>query len=156
MYAWTLLAHSYTRWAVVVTVLLVTVRSAVGWCFNRSWSRADELSHRALVLAADWQFTLGVIMYLFLSPFSHAFFSNMKLGYGDPSLRFFGLEHPLAMITAVSLVHLGRERSERVKTGDRARHRSVFGWTLAALLVFAIAIPWPFLKYGRPLLRTFG
>ena len=29
-----------------------------------------------------------------------------------------------------------------------------FRWTFAALLVFVIAIPWPFLKYGRPLLRA--
>jgi hypothetical protein len=103
------------------------------------------------MLAVNWQFTLGVIMYFFLSPFSHAFFANVSLGYSEPTLRFFGLEHPIAMLTAVSLVHLGRERSQRA-TG-RDRHRSAFRWTLAAVLVFAIAIPWPFLKYGRPLLR---
>lgn len=154
MYAWTLYAHSYTRWAVVVTVLVLTARTALGWMLDRPWSRADELAHRALVIAVDWQFTLGVIMYLFSSPFSHAFFKSFALGYAEPALRFFGLEHPLAMITAVSLVHLGRDRSERA-TG-RARHRAAFRWTCAALIVFAIAIPWPFLKYGRPLLRTFG
>jgi hypothetical protein len=102
----------------------------------------------------NWQFTLGVIMYLFLSPNSHAFFANVGAAYAEPTLRFFGLEHPIAMLTAVSLVHLGRERSER--TTGRARHRAAFVWTVAALLVFAIAIPWPFLKYGRPLLRTCG
>lgn len=154
MYAWTLYAHSYTRWAVVVTVLLVTVRTALGWMLGRAWSRADELTHKAMLVAVDWQFTLGVIMYLFLSPFSHTFFGNFSLGYREPTLRFFGLEHPLAMITAVSLVHFGRERSEKA-TGP-ARHRTAFRWTCAALLLFALSIPWPFLKYGRPLLRTFG
>jgi hypothetical protein len=138
----------------VVTVLLVAVRTALGWTLKRPWSRGDELSHKAMLVAVNWQFTLGVIMYLFLSPFSHTFFKNLGLGYAEPTLRFFGLEHPLAMITAVSLVHLGRERSERA-TGP-ARHRTAFRWTCAALIVFALAIPWPFLKYGRPLLRTFG
>lgn len=154
MYATLLYVHSYTRWAVVVTLILVTVRTARGWRLARPWSRGDELSHKALMIAIDWQFTFGVIMYLFVSPFSHTFFKNLGLGYRDPALRFFGLEHPLAMITAVSLVHFGRERSERAS--GSARHRTAFRWTIAALLLVAIAIPWPFLKYGRPLLRTFG
>jgi hypothetical protein len=152
LYVYTLLVHSYTRWAVVATVLLVSVRCARGWALGGPWTRADELAHKALIVAVDWQFTLGVIMYLFLSPNSRVFFTNLKSAYGDPTLRFFGLEHPLAMITAVSLVHFGRERSE--KRSGMERHRSAFRWTFAALLVFAIAIPWPFLKYGRPLLRT--
>lgn len=152
MYVLTLLAHSYTRWAVLITVLLVSVRCAHGWVRGRPWTRADELAHKALVVAVDWQFTLGVILYLFLSPNSRVFFTHLKLGYGDPTLRFFGLEHPLAMITAVSLVHLGRERSGKRCGLDR--HRTVFRWTFGALLVFAIAIPWPFLTYGRPLLRA--
>jgi hypothetical protein len=154
LYALALVAHSYTRWAVVITLVLVTLRTARGWSLDRAWSRADELTHKALMIAVDWQFTIGVIMYLFLSPFSHTFFKNVGFGYREPTLRFFGLEHPIAMITAVSLVHLGRERSERV--AGRARHRTACRWTLTALLVVAIAIPWPFLIYGRPILRSFG
>jgi hypothetical protein len=134
--------------------LFLTARTANGWARDRPWSRTDELAHKALMTAVNWQFTLGVIMYLFLSPNSHAFFANVGVAYAEPTQRFFGLEHPIAMLTAVSLVHLGRQRSER--TTGRARHRAAFVWTVAALLVFAIAIPWPFLKYGRPLLRTFG
>jgi hypothetical protein len=152
LYVWTLLAHSYTRWAVVITVLFVSLRCAVGWAQDRPWTPMDELSHKAMMVAVDWQFTLGVLMYLFLSPNTRVFFAQLELGFGDPVLRFFGLEHPLAMITAVSLVHFGRERG--AKLGGSARHRTTFRWTFAALLVFAIAIPWPFLKYGRPLLRT--
>lgn len=152
MYVYTLLVHSYTRWAVVVTVLLVSLRCAHGWIRARPWTRADELAHKAMMVAVDWQFTLGVILYLFLSPNSRVFFTHFKAGFGDPNVRFFGLEHPLAMITAVSLVHFGRERSE--KRSGMERHRAAFRWTFGALVVFSIAIPWPFLKYGRPLLRT--
>ena len=136
MYAWTLYAHSYTRWAVVVTVVVLTTRAALGWRLDRPWSHADELSHKAMMIAVDWQFTLGVIMYLFLSPFSHAFFNNVGLGYGEPALRFFGLEHPLAMLTAVSLVHLGRERSERLKgRADLARGTGLSRTTISSPLL---------------------
>jgi hypothetical protein len=135
-------------------VLLVTLRTALGWRLQQQWSRADELSHKALMVAVDWQFTLGLAMYVFFSPFSLLFFKNVGFGYGEPTLRFFGLEHPIAMITAVSLVHFGRQRSEKVS--GPLRHRTAFRWTCAALLLIALAIPWPFLKYGRPLLRTFS
>lgn len=153
LYPITLFTHSYVRWAVVGTTLLVTTRAAIGWIRSADWSAADEFSHRALMAAIDAQFTLGVIMFLFLSPYSHGFFRNFGVAFGEPTLRFFGLEHPLGMITAVSLVHFGRERSHR-KAG-RARHRTACLWTLSAVLLIAASIPWPFLRYGRPLLRGF-
>lgn len=153
VYALTLFTHSYVRWVVVATALLVSVRGAIGWARDRPWSRADEISHRALMVAVDAQFTLGVVMYLFLSPFSRVIYSNFAVAYQDPTLRFFGLEHPIAMITAVSLVYFGREGGKRART-DRVRHRRACTWTTAAVLLALASIPWPFLAYGRPLLRA--
>jgi hypothetical protein len=44
-----------------------------------------------------------------------------------------------------------RVRSKRA--AGPLRHRRVFISTLVALALILIAIPWPFLPYGRPLLR---
>src|SRR5207248_4439237 len=88
--------------------------------------------------AVDLQLLLGLSLYLFLSPFTKAFFAAPTLK--QPHLRFFGVEHIFGMLVAVMLVHLGKRR--------------VFAFTLAALLVMLASIPWPFLVYGRPLWRT--
>jgi Na+-driven multidrug efflux pump len=154
-YAVVLFAHSYVRWALVALVAVVLVRALLGWRGARVWARADERLHVALVACANLQFTLGVVLYLFLSPFSHAFFDDPAVAVKVAALRFFGLEHPVMMLIAVALVHIGRARSRKAAT-DALRHRRVFATTLAALVVLCLALPWPFTDYGRPWLRGFA
>ena len=70
-------------------------------------------------------------------------------GDARAQLRFWIVEHPLGMVVAIALTHIGRARIQR--TPDRARKRrllrSFFG--LAIVLILA-SIPWPGLPYGRP------
>jgi uncharacterized membrane protein YdjX (TVP38/TMEM64 family) len=153
LYVFTLLCHSYTRWAVLLAVAWMVGLSATGWRQKRPWTQLDERSHRLTVGLADLQFTLGVILYLFLSPFSDSFFSNPGLGIREPSLRFFGLEHILGMFIGVGLVHLGRTLSLKAAGAGQRQGRTCV-CTLCALVVMLGSIPWPFLRYGRPLLRV--
>jgi len=152
LYLITLFAHSYLRWAVLAAVVFVLVRAFVGWRRARAWTRIDERLHVALVGLTNLQFTLGVALYLFMSPLSHAFFADPAGAMKVRVVRFFGLEHPVMMLLAVALVHMGRSRSRKAATGA-LRHRVVFATTLAALLVSCASIPWPGLDHGRPLLR---
>jgi hypothetical protein len=152
LYLITLFAHSYLRWAVLAAVVFVLVRAYLGWRRARAWNRIDERLHVALVGLTDLQFTLGLALYLFMSPLSHSFLSDPASMIAMTVVRFFGLEHPVMMLVAVALVHVGRSRSRKVVT-PAVRHRVVFATTLAALLILCASIPWPGLKHGRPLLR---
>jgi hypothetical protein len=152
VYLLTLLTHSYLRWLVVALLLTVSARGARGWLRCNAWSTPDERWHAALVGAVDLQFTLGLILYSVLSPYRGAFFANARVAMHDPVLRFFGIEHAFGMIVAVALVHVGRSASKRAPTA-RVRQRRSCLWTLSALLVVAVSIPWPGRRYGRPLLR---
>jgi hypothetical protein len=152
IYAFTLLTHSYLRWLIVAVGLLLVVRTAMGWARSAHWLEADERLHSIFVALIDTQFTLGIVLYLFLSPISHAFFAQPGVGMKEPTLRFFGMEHAVAMLVAVAIVHIGRVRSKRA-TAPRVRQRLVCSSVLIALLLIAVSIPWPFLPYGRPLLR---
>jgi len=154
LYIVTLFLHSYLRWVVLAAALWMCCLSIAGWARKQPWSALYERSHQVLVGGADLQFTLGVILYLFLSPFSDTFFANMRGGLREPVLRFFGLEHILGMFIGVGLVHLGRTLS--LKAAGPARHKRVCLCTVGALLVMLGSTPWPFLKYGRPLLRVLG
>jgi hypothetical protein len=57
------------------------------------------------------------------------------------------------MLIAIAVLHAGRARSKRV-LDVRLRQRVVFVSTVTALVLFLVSTPWPFLPYGRPLLRT--
>jgi hypothetical protein len=148
----TLYVHSYLRWAVVALALLVLSRAVRGWSGTRPWTRFDELAHIALLKAAYVQFLFGLILYVFLSPYTSAFMSNLALAMKQPALRFFGMLHVGGMFAAVGLLHEGRKASLRAVT-ERSRFRRVCITTLLALMVICVAMPWPMFEYGRPLLR---
>jgi hypothetical protein len=151
IYTGVLFVHSWWRWVVMTLLVVVVARAFAGWLRARDWSRLDEWLHVALVSALDLQLLLGLTLYLWLSPFTHAFFEAPGLGMKQPALRFFGLEHIFAMTIAVVLLHVGRVRSRKAQ--GKLRQRRVWSFGLAALLLILASVPWPFLRYGRPLFR---
>lgn len=152
-YALALLAHSWLRWAVLAACLLVLVRAARGWKRARPYAPADERVARALLGLVDTQLLLGLLLYLVLSPISHAAFADPRAAFWESTLRFFGLEHAFGMIAGILTLHVGLLRGRR-RGQDPARHRTVSIALAAALLLFLVSIPWPGLPYARPLLRT--
>jgi hypothetical protein len=151
-YVIALFTHSYLRWLVLTSALWLLARSGHGWARKRSWSRLDERSHQLLVALVDLQVTLGLCLYLFLSPYSRAIFGDSDAAMHNPVLRFFGMEHALGMSLGIVLIHLGRDHSQRAASST-SRQRRVCASTLGFLLIVGVSIPWPFLPYGRPLLR---
>ena len=147
-----LFVHSYLRWIVVITGLLLCIRSFTAWRSERNWEQVDERLHVALVAAFDTQFTIGLLLYVFLSPLPWAFFADLSNNIKEPTLRFFGMEHVIAMLVATAIVHVGRVQSKRAAT-DSLRHRRIWTTTLFALLIIGAAIPWPGFRHGRPFLR---
>ena len=150
-YVLILFAHSYLRWVVLGTGLTVAVRAWLAVREQRDWSANDERWQRSFVAATDLQFTLGLILYVFLSPFSRGFLANIAAAIKEPTLRFYGLEHVFTMLPAVALCHVVRVRSKRA--APERRQRMVWILTSIVILLMLVGIPWPFLKYGRPLLR---
>jgi mono/diheme cytochrome c family protein len=161
IYAFLLVAHSYVRWAVLAVTVAVLVRSANGLVRTRAWTKADERTQVAFVAIVDVQLLLGGLLYLQSSPIVHAFLADPRHAMKIGELRFFGLEHPLLMLCAVTLVHVGRRRSKAgraLETPGAAapldrRHAQTMRWTAGALVLMLAAVPWPFLRQGRPLLR---
>jgi hypothetical protein len=155
IYQYALFGHSWLRWIVLLLALVVLLRALQGWWSGRIWSSLDEQLHVALTGAVDLQFLIGLLLYLWLSPLPRAFYQGLSASTKEPILRFYGLEHFIGMLVAVAVIHIGRKRSQKAPLVS-ARHRRVFTWTLAALLVMAASIPWPDMVYGRPLFRPWG
>ena len=64
---------------------------------------------------------------------------------------FFGMIHPLTMFTAVVLGQAGFSVSKRL-SDDRRKYRIAVICYTAALVVLLLAVPWPWLSYGRSLM----
>ena len=153
LYALVLFAHSYVRWALVLAAVGTGLRSFVASGRGAPWGPSYERWHKILLSLADTQFTLGALLYVWLSPISSAFFADFRHGVHDRVLRFFGLEHAVMMVLAVAVLHIGRGSSKSAPSA-KLRHRRVWVSCFAFLALAGSSIPWPGLLHGRPLFRT--
>lgn len=145
MYPAILILHSTVRWAVVALLAFCAVRCALGLLARRAWNTTDERTLVALIAAIDTQLLLGLGLWLFVSPYA------IGRNAGVP---FFTFVHPVAMILAVLVVHVGRVRA--LRRDAQHRHGVLLASLLLAGLVVACAVPWPWTVWARPLLRLGG
>jgi hypothetical protein len=151
IYAGVLVIHSWLRWLVILTGLVAFVRAATGAAGSKPWTPADDRAGFWFSIALDIQFLLGLILYVFLSPVTHAVFSDFAGAMKDSVQRFWAVEHIVGMFIGIALVHIGRARAR--KTDSLRRHRVAAIFFGLALVVILASIPWPNTPYGRPLLR---
>ena len=146
--------HSLLRWIVIMACLWALLRVWSGFFGRSAWTRKDQLAGLIFTSLLNVQFILGLILYA-ISPILRAAFSNFAAAMKDSALRFFAVEHFAGMLLAVIIAQVGYSIAKRATT-DRAKFlRSAVAYSFAGLLIIA-SIPWPFLKYGRPLLPSFS
>jgi hypothetical protein len=150
MYLVTLYLHSWLRYLVLAFGIWLLV-AAVRGKSRGDWTPSDEKLHARFLAVLDTQFTLGLLLYVVLSPVTSAAFSNMGAAMKDGTLRFYAVEHIAAMFLAVAAAHIGRVRSKR-KSGA-ARHKTTLVFQVIWLVLTLLAIPWPMIDAGRPLFR---
>lgn len=153
LYPLVLFVHSWLRWLVLLAALWSIIQSTRALRKNRGWTSDDDRRGRVLVGLVDAQFTLGALLYLWLSPIVRGAFADMGVAMRSAPLRFFAVEHITAMFLAVASVHIAQVRARRAEPGPR-RHRIMLKGGSAFLLLALIGIPWPGLKQARPLART--
>ena len=151
-YGLVLFLHSGLRWALLLALLVVLARGLAGARRGRAWSRGDDIAGAVLVGLVDVQLVLGIVLLVFVGPVAAAFLADPRAAMANPVLRFFSVEHTFAMVIALVVAHLGRVLPRRAAS-PTLRHRRTALWALALLVILLIGMPWPFLAYGRPLLR---
>ena len=140
--------HSMMRWVVLLLGVLAVMRAWMGKSGSRPWTPTDDRTGLLFSIGLDLQFLLGIILFL-KSPITVMGVHELGITMTSRVLRFFTVEHPIMMIAAISLVHVGRARIRRA-SGERERHRRAFFFFGLGLLLILAGIPWPFLSYGRP------
>jgi hypothetical protein len=131
LYAPVLGLHGVWRWVVLGALLAAILATIRG--------RGSKQVSRLAVVAVDIQLTIGLLLYLWLSPVTR---SAMRDGFSDGDTRFFGLVHFAVMLLVVVLAHAAGMSARR-----GASRRGAWLFTIALGLSLA-ATPW-----WRPLLR---
>ncbi len=151
MYTTFLTIHSWLRWV----ALLLAVCATINAFFDRS-ETLGRLPGRwwdtLFMLALDLQILLGLVLYFGLSPFTTAGLNDLGGAMRNPALRFWTVEHVLAMLAAVVLVRVGRVMALTATSAAARRRRRFTSFALCTAVMIA-GVPWPGLANGRPLFR---
>ena len=154
MYTGLLILHSWLRWVVIFGGIAALGGAVGGLTTRRDWQPADQLRALIFTIALDVQFLVGLVLYAGVSPVTWEAFGDMGAAMRNPVLRFYAVEHAVAMIAALALVHVGSARIRKA-TDPRARHRTAVIFFGLGLLLVLLMIPWPGMTGGRVLFRGF-
>lgn len=137
MYNFLLQSHSGLRWLILLAAILVVLKSMVGLFGGTKYSKFDKILAPSFVGLMHLQFLIGLILYIFLSPYT----SNFSFNMSDPVIRFWAVEHLALMLFAVVAAQVGRSISKKSEDAQvKFRFQSIFfGISLALMLM---GIPW--------------
>lgn len=152
MYSTVLAIHNIIRWVVLILGALAVLRALIGWLGKQAWIPADRKIGSFFAMALDIQMLLGLILYLFFSPFGLKAFSNLDMSaiMGQPEMRFFAVEHILFMVLAIVFAHLGVSLPRKADKPNK-KHRLAAIWLGLAFILILLGMPWV-----RPLFPIFG
>jgi membrane protein DedA with SNARE-associated domain len=147
-------AHSLLRWIVLLACLWALLRVWSGFFGRSEWTKKDQTAGLIFTSLLNLQLILGLLLYG-ISPLTRSALSNFAGAMKDSVLRFYTVEHLAGMLLAVVVAQVGYSISKRATT-DRGKFlRAAIFYSIAAVVILA-SIPWPFMKYGRPLFPSFG
>ena len=152
MYDLVLLAHSWLRWLVLLAGLAAIARAVSGVNTRRPWTPLDDRGGMWFTASLDLQLLLGLLLYGFLSPVTQSAFVDMAAAMRAAPVRFFAVEHPVGMIAAIALAHIGRVRIRKASDSE-SRHKRALVFFGLALLVLLLSMPWPIGPGARSLFR---
>jgi hypothetical protein len=145
MYGFILALHNIIRWIVLFFGVLAVGRALLGWLRGKEWTSAERKWGVFFTSAVDTQLLLGFLLYFVLSDITKAALKDFGAAMSNSGLRFFAVEHVLAMVLGVVFAHLGSALPKKVDVSDKKFKRAVIWFGLALLTILA-GIPW-----SRPL-----
>ncbi|MEN4011780.1 MAG: hypothetical protein AB1453_02100 [Chloroflexota bacterium] len=146
--------HNVTRWVLIILAIIVIVRGFTGWLRGRRFNNDDNRYGMLYTLFFDIQLLGGLVLY-FTKGWAVVLTADFAAAMRSSGTRFFAIEHLLLMLIALVVVHVTRSQSRKAGSDLLKHRRAAIGFLISFVLMLA-AIPWPFLSYGRPLLRLLG
>jgi hypothetical protein len=146
--------HSLLRWFVILASFWALARVWSGFFGRSKWTGKDQKAGLIFTSLLNLQFLLGLVLYA-ISPITRSALGNFAEAMKDSVLRFYSVEHLAGMVLAVAIAQIGYSFSKRAATDHGKFLRAAIFYSIASLVILA-SIPWPFMKYGRPLFPSFS
>jgi len=141
LYSVFLSIHHYLSWGVVLVLILAAGKAWKSLLFKNRWTSTDTILASLLMVGADLQLLLGIVLYAALSPVTRQAFNNFGAAIADPGIRFFAVEHIAMMVVAVIILYIVKSRVRKAQFNAR-KHRMSAIWYTVALALVLFSIPW--------------
>jgi len=128
------LTHSVVRYFILIFLLIVVVRSFMGWQQNSSYLPLDDKFSLWLFIFTHTQLVIGLIVY-FISPAVIFSAASMK----DSVARYWLVEHITMMLIAIVLITMARITAKKM-TEAVSKHKRLFIFNTIALIIVLVAI----------------
>jgi hypothetical protein len=134
MHSLLLLFHSTIRYFVLFFLIVMIVRSLMGWINKKEYVKVDDQVSLWLFMLTHTQLLIGLILF-FVSPVVIFSGASMK----DSVARYWLVEHNTMMLIAIVLISVARISIKKM-TEATAKHRRLFILNTIALIVILAAI----------------
>lgn len=142
MYSVLLSLHSFTRWLVLLVLIVSIVKAWQGFQKQSTYFKADDFWRFWTVIITHLQATIGLVLYFNSSIVSY-FLNNFSDAVHERELRFFGMEHITVMLSAVVVVTIGSAKVKR-EPNNVLKHKKMLIWFGIGLFLILTSIPWSF------------
>ena len=136
MYTGLLHLHGFIRWIILLLLLIVIVKSFVGWFGNKAYSTGDRKLMLFGTIATHVQVLIGFVLY-FVSPLVE--FSSRTMS--EANIRFWTVEHLATMLIGVVLITIGGAKAKRAAE-DVAKFKAQAIFVTIGLIFILARIPW--------------
>lgn len=118
--------HSLWRWVVLIAITVALIWALAGWLRGGNWGDSDRILMLVTIGAIDLQVLLGIIIWL----------SGQYWNRG----AFFAITHPLVMILALVVAHVGSTWTKRT-SNPVTKYRTLAISLFLVLFLITAAIP---------------
>lgn len=146
--------HSILRYFILLAAAIVVLQSIVGVLGKKKFQKINKQIALFLLIFCDLQLVIGGLLYYY-----KVVEGGLLSGGGmmkDTYRRFYGMEHAVAMVIAIALVHVGYSVTKKNIDDDRKFSR-LFWCSFISLVLFTAMIPWQGRQVvGRPNIPHMG
>jgi hypothetical protein len=126
--------HSLLRYLILAGLLIIVVRSLVGWMNKKPYTGFDNKVSLYLFIFTHVQLLIGLVQYI-VSDVVQFNEGTMK----NKELRYWAVEHISMMLIAIVFITLARITTKKM-TSDESKHKRMVIFNVLALLLILVAI----------------
>jgi len=147
-----LIIHSWNRWIILLSGLVLLVALIYSLSTSKKFSNALKTIALTFLGSLHIQLLIGIILYVFLSPITQVAFNDFGSAMKNSGIRFWAVEHTLLNVIGIVLAQTGYSISKR-KIDDKAKQKALLIWMGIAFLIILLAIPMGIMGVERPWFR---